>query len=484
MHDGPRREDIYSKVLRYSAYTDRHFGVGPFLWKNTILRKAKRSAIAPEPCLIYTTYMHDNRKKAQHIWIVFLVTLLTTVTVGVILIYVLFGKKDAPDTSMPPESVSPAVTTAVTARIEKIEPTPESEPESVEEPKTEEDDSRYGSVLADEELCREQQIYSREAVSEDEINLLFAGDISLAKGYAIVETLKSNGGDISAAFSEETLDVMRGADVFMLNNEFTYTRRGEPTFEKQYTFRADPDDVHYLDDMGADIVSLANNHSYDYGEISLLDTLDTLEGDGMPYVGAGHNIDEAARPVYYIVNDVKIGYVSATQIERNEYPDTRGATDSTPGTFRCWYNDRILDVIAGMKNECDYVVVYVHWGTELMETTDWAQDDLAPKLVSAGADLIIGDHPHILQKLDYIGDVPVIYSLGNYWFNSKTMDTGLLEVTLDTEGNTSTVRFIPAIQSGCRTAVVSGDEKARILNYMQSISADVDIDADGYVTKK
>lgn len=433
----------------------------------------------------YTTYMHNNRKKAQHIWIVFLVTLLTTVTVGAAAVWVLFGKNGAADSRSGPYTVSPSATTAVTARIEKIEPTPESVTASEEETETVEvDGSKYGSILADEELCRKEHIYSREAASQDEIRLLFAGDISLAEGYAIVETLKSNGGDISSAFSGETLDIMRGADVFMLNNEFTYTRRGEPTFEKQYTFRANPDNVHYLDDMGADIVSLANNHSYDYGEVSLLDTLDTLEGDEMPYVGAGRNIEEAARPVYFIVNDVKIGFVSATQIERQSNPDTRGATDNSAGTFRCWYNDRILDVIGRMKQECDYVVAYIHWGTELEENTDWAQDELAPKLANAGVDLIIGDHPHILQKLDYIGDVPVIYSLGNYWFNSKTMDTGLLEVTLDLEGDTSAVRFIPAIQSGCRTAIVSGEEKSRILDYMQSISTGVSIDGDGYVTRR
>jgi len=429
--------------------------------------------------------MHSNRKKAQHIWIVFLVTLLTTVTVGVLLIYALFGKKEAPDTSAPPESVSPAVTNTVTARIEKIEPTPVPEPVSEEETETEpEVESRYGAILADEEFCRENHIYSREAASEDEIRLLFAGDISLADGYAIVVTLKSAGGDIASAFSAETLNAMRDADVFMLNNEFTYSRRGEPTAEKQYTFRANPDNVHYLDDMGADIVSLANNHTYDYGEISLLDTLDTLEGDDMPYVGAGRNIEEAARPVYYIVNDVKIGYISATQIERQPNPDTRGATDNSAGTFRCWYDDRILDVISDMKKNCDYVIAYIHWGTELETDTDWAQDDLAPKLAGAGADLIIGDHPHILQKLDYIGDTPVIYSLGNYWFNSKTQDTGLLEVVLNRDADTTAVRFIPAIQSGCRTSMAAGEEKARILEFMRSISLNVDIDPDGYVTKR
>ena len=426
--------------------------------------------------------MHNNRKKAQHIWIIFLVTLLVTVTVGVVVMYAISGKGKATEPVDKTEDTGLDVTNTVTAKIEKIEPTAEVETEEPESVTV--DDSRYGAVLADEEYCREHRIYGKDAASEEEIKLLFAGDISFADGYANMGMLRDRGGEMSAAFDEETIDLMRGADVFMVNNEFTYSTRGEPTPEKQYTFRARPETVRYLDDIGADVVSLANNHVYDFGEISLLDTIDTLEGAGIPYVGAGRNIEEAVKPVYFVVNDVKIGIVSATQIERLDIPDTKGATENSAGTFRCWFNDRVCNVIADTKKECDYVIAYIHWGTEMQETTDWAQDELAPKLANAGADLIIGDHPHILQKLDYIGDTPVIYSMGNYWFNSKTLDTGLLEVTLDTGGNTTAIRFIPAIQSGCRTSVVSGDEKARILDHMRSISPGVSIDPEGYVTKK
>ncbi len=430
----------------------------------------------------YTTYMHNNRKKAQHIWIVFLVTLLVTVTAGAAVMYAVSGKGKATESLDRTEVTGSDVSDTVTAKIEKIEPTEEVTPE---EPETEkEDESRYGALLSDEEYCREHRIYAKDAASEDEIKLLFAGDISFADGYANMGMLRDRGGEISAAFDEETMDIMRGADVFMVNNEFTYSTRGEPTPEKQYTFRARPETVRYLDDIGADVVSLANNHVYDYGEISLLDTIDTLEGADVPYVGAGRNIEEAIRPVYFVVNDVKIGIVSATQIERLDIPDTKGATENSAGTFRCWFNDRVCNVITDTKDECDYVIAYIHWGTEMQEATDWAQDELAPKLKNAGADLIIGDHPHILQKIDYIGNTPVIYSLGNYWFNSKTLDTGLFEVTLGTDGNTAAVRFIPAIQSGCRTSVVSGDEKSRILDHMQSISSGVTIDSEGFVAKK
>lgn len=373
----------------------------------------------------------------------------------------------------------------VVAIVEEITEEPAPEPVTVEETTEEEvDNSRYGKQLADEEFCRENHVYAKDAMSDDEITLLFAGDVGLSEGYANLGQLLGRGGDISEGFDENTLDTMRSADIFMINNEFPYTDRGAPTPNKTYTFRCSPEHVHYIADMGADIVSIANNHTYDYGEISLLDTLDTLEGAGMPYVGAGRNIEEAVKPTYFVVNDVKIAFVSATQIERVSNPDTKGATETTPGTFRCFYDDRVCDVVSEAKANSDYVVAYIHWGTELEVNPDWAQLELAPKLQAAGADLIIGDHPHILQKIDYIGNTPVIYSLGNYWFNSKTQDTGLFKVTLNTDASVKNVQFVPAIQSGCRTNIQTDGEKTRIINYMQSISEGISLDEEGYVTKR
>ena len=102
-------------------------------------------------------------------------------------------------------------------------------------------------------------------------------------------------------------------------------------------------------------------------------------------------------------------------------------------------------------------------------------------MVAAGADLIIGDHPHCLQKIDVIQGVPVIYSLGNFWFNSKTVDTGMVKVTLNRDG-LQEFQFIPCLQSGCETTLLQGEEKERVLGDMRSISGSVQIDEDGYVT--
>lgn len=90
------------------------------------------------------------------------------------------------------------------------------------------------------------------------------------------------------------------------------------------------------------------------GEVSLTDTLDTLEAIGMPYVGAGRNLDEAVKPVSFIANGRKITFVSATQIERTLPPDTKGATETTPGVFRCLEINKLLEVISAAKADSDF----------------------------------------------------------------------------------------------------------------------------------
>lgn len=360
-----------------------------------------------------------------------------------------------------------------------IDPLPEKTPAETQP----EDVSRYGKELADEDFCRENRIYAKKTASDEEIVLAFAGDISFAQGYANMSTLAQRGGDIRDCFDEFMLKEMENADVFVLNNEFTYTDRGAPTENKTFTFRAHPEHVEYLHDLGVDLVSLANNHCYDYGEISLLDTLDTLEGAAIPYVGAGRNIGEAIKPVYFIANDYKIAFVSATQIEQGDYPDTKGAGENSAGVFRCWNDDRVCDVVREAKGHSDFVIAYIHWGTEMTDELHWAQPDLAKKLADAGVDLIVGDHPHCLQEIAYVNNVPVIYSMGNFWFNSKTQDTGILKVVLNENGMQS-LQFVPAIQSGCKTTIAGDADRKRILAYIQSLSPTINMDPAGYITSK
>jgi poly-gamma-glutamate synthesis protein (capsule biosynthesis protein) len=313
------------------------------------------------------------------------------------------------------------------------------------------------------------------------VTFAFAGDVLLDDEYAIMYRYKLRGSDITDTFSADLLEKMRGADVFMLNNEFPFSTGGEPTEDKQFTFRANPSNVDVYGLLGVDVVSLANNHAYDYGEEALLDTFETLENADISYVGAGRNIDEAKKPVYIIANGMKIAVVSATQIERNSSPDTKEATATNAGVLRCMDETKLLEVIDEAKSNSDFVILYIHWGTESEEETDWLQEKQAHVYAEAGVDLIIGDHPHCLQKLDVVSGVPVAYSLGNYWFNSKTQDTCLVEVGIGKEG-LDYFKFVPCRQEDCRTRELSGIEKAQLFNYMRELSPNVQIDDEGYVT--
>lgn len=327
------------------------------------------------------------------------------------------------------------------------------------------------------------QIYAKETANPEEVSVVFAGDILFDDNYAVMARMKQRGGTIEGSISADMLEVMRGADIFMVNNEFPYSNRGEPTPDKKFTFRGRPEYASYLLDMGADIVSLANNHASDYGTVSLTDTIDVLNSIHMPFVGAGRDIEEAAKTVYFVANGMKIAFLSATQIERMENPATRGATENSPGVFRCLNIERLLEEIREAKQNSDFVIVYVHWGTESTDQIDWAQREQAPKIAEAGADLIIGDHPHVLQPVGYCGNVPVIYSLGNYLFNSKAQDTCLVKAVLNA-GGLKSLQFIPGRQQDCSVTMHYGAEKERVLTYMRSISPGVNIDADGYLTKQ
>lgn len=340
---------------------------------------------------------------------------------------------------------------------------------------------KYTDVLNDPDYMVENNIYAKDAASPEQVTITFAGDILFDERYAVMAGVAQKGGDIENGIAPDLIREMKSADIMMLNNEFPYSDRGEPLEDKQFTFRARPSAVSYLNDLGVDIVALANNHAYDYGETAFLDTMSTLEEAGVVYVGAGHNLQEARRPVCYIINNMKIAIVSATQIERLDNPDTKGATESSAGVFRCWNGNNLLETVREAAKDNDFVIVYLHWGTENVTEIDWTQEKQAAEVAEAGADLIVGAHPHCLQQISVVNGVPVAYSLGNFWFNSKTLDTGMIKVTLNENGLQS-YQFIPCLQSGSKTTMLQGEEKQRVIDFMQSISEDVQIDADGYVT--
>ncbi|MBR6451661.1 MAG: CapA family protein [Lachnospiraceae bacterium] len=347
----------------------------------------------------------------------------------------------------------------------------------------------------------DNKLYTMEAADKDRVTISFIGDINFCEDYANMRVLRDQeGGRLSGCILPDVMETMRSADIMMANNEFAYSDRGSPTDGKKYTFRAKPEHVEKLHEMGVDIVALANNHAYDWGPDALMDTFDLLREHKIPYVGAGRNLAEAMHPVYVKVNGRTIAFVAATQIERTPNPDTKEATETEPGVLRTLDPTKFLTVIDEAEHNADFTIVYVHWGSENTDLVEESQRELAQKYVNAGADLIIGDHSHCLQGIDYVGGVPIFYSLGNFWFNSKRVDTCIVSVTIDTtraeadpESETEgpafadalpieSIRFIPCVQQSCHTRLADEADAERILNYLQGISNHALVGSDGLIT--
>lgn len=327
----------------------------------------------------------------------------------------------------------------------------------------------------------QENVYYKDGSNGEEIVLDFTGDINLAEGWSTTEFMDRQANGIFDCLSSDLILELQNADVLMINNEYTYSNRGYPIPGKAYTFRASPSRVEVLQQLCVDIVSLANNHVYDYGEDALLDTLETLEDAGIPYVGAGRNLDEAKKIVYFVINGRKIAIVSATQIERS-YNYTREATEDTPGVLKTLNPEKFSEVIREADRNSDYVIAFPHWGTEGTNLYGSDQKALAEAFVEAGADVIIGGHTHCLQGISYIEDVPIIYSLGNFWFNGNTIETGVAQVRIQKDGSLK-FRFLPCIQSGTRTRLLTeGSQKEEVLDFMRGLSKDVKMDEEGYVT--
>ena len=162
----------------------------------------------------------------------------------------------------------------------------------------------------------------------------FIGDVSLADNWYIMPKYDERKKGIYGILSEQTVDIMKKSDIMIANSEFTVSDRGEKMPGKYYTFRASPQRLKIYEEMGVDLVTLANNHVYDFGKTAFYDMIDSLNEYKIPYIGAGKNIEEEKKPYYFIINGYKFAFVNATRAEK--YIMTPEAKENTPGVFRCY----------------------------------------------------------------------------------------------------------------------------------------------------
>lgn len=228
--------------------------------------------------------------------------------------------------------------------------------------------------------------------------------------------------------------VLRAADICIVNLECAVSDVGEPQ-AKSYTFRAPPECVGALVDAGIDVVSLANNHALDWGPEALVQTRALCEAAGIAVVGGGRDDTEARRPAVVERNGLRIavlGYVDAPA----EGSFSRASWKAAPGTPGvAWLDiDEMVADIAAAKREADHVVVMAHFGHEYHSTPSETQRLQARAAIDAGATVVAGHHPHVLQPVEEYGPGVIAYSLGNFVFDGfdpPANTSAILRVDID-----------------------------------------------------
>lgn len=264
------------------------------------------------------------------------------------------------------------------------------------------------------------------------VKLAFVGDVLL--GEYVGQLLAQQGYDYPYA---HVGDKLRAADLAIANLETAITDAdGEKPGLKTYEFRSDPAVLPAFREAGFDLVNLANNHTLDFGPDALRDTMRHLKENGILHVGAGETADEAFQPAYIEANGLKIAVLGVSRV----IPDvTWKAGKNTIGLADTYNYTRPVEEIKKAAEQADIVVVLAHWGEEGMEEPHpQKQVELGRRFIDAGADLIVGSHPHVLQGVERYGNGWIAYSLGNFIFtkskNPLTYDTAILEAACTKEG--------------------------------------------------
>jgi poly-gamma-glutamate synthesis protein (capsule biosynthesis protein) len=247
--------------------------------------------------------------------------------------------------------------------------------------------------------------------------------------------------------------------------------------DKTYTFRGQPAHLGFLSYLGIDAVTMANNHTLDYGADAMEDTLVLLDGLGIGHVGAGMDQAGAAAPWMAEADGRTVAFLGATRV----VPATDWyAGQNKPGLFTTYDPAALNAAVAEARKTAGLVVVYVHWGEEMNPQAKPYQIELAHGYIDAGADLVIGSHPHVIQGLEFYRGKLIAYSLGNFVFTDASRDTMALQVSLEGDDLRARVFFVRI--HNLKTALVTDPEaKEAMRAHLQSLSPGVSIDGEGWV---
>ena len=281
----------------------------------------------------------------------------------------------------------------------------------------------------------------QEGPDDSEINLFFVGDIMLGRG---VEYMINKEGGPTGAPTEggsgypdfrfpflKIASELQKSDILFANLEGPISDRGVRV-GSIYSFRFKPEAIDGLVYGGFDILSLANNHMLDYQRIALEDTMNILKENNIDYIGAGFNKEEAFSLKTKEIKNTKIGFLAYTNLG----PENWQAGEKNSGMAWISENDigEIAEDIKKSKKEVDILIISLHAGEEYEENPTSFQTSFAMNCIENGADLVVGHHSHVVQKIERYNDGWIAYSLGNFifdqGFSEETMKSIILKVAI------------------------------------------------------
>jgi poly-gamma-glutamate capsule biosynthesis protein CapA/YwtB (metallophosphatase superfamily) len=268
------------------------------------------------------------------------------------------------------------------------------------------------------------------AEEEKVFTIILVGDIMLNRGIEYMVE-KYGGGDFKFPFQKIAEELKKG-DILFGNLEGPISDKGVKV-GSIYSFRADPKVIEGLTFAGFDIISLANNHAFDYGKEALEDNFLRLGKAKINYLGAGFTKEEAFSPIIKEVNETKVAFLAYTNLG----PETWRAGTNYPGIAWVKESDfeKIREDIESAKATSDILIVSLHAGEEYQKEPTQFQIDFAKMAIEAGADLAVGHHPHIVQRSEQYKNGWIFYSLGNFVFDQnfseETIRGQLLEVLIE-----------------------------------------------------
>lgn len=348
--------------------------------------------------------------------------------------------------------------------------------------------------------------------------IAMVGDIFLQ------ETLPQSD-DLAAARS-----LLNGADIAFGNLEAPVSERGAP-IDKWINMLMPPALLDDIQNLGIDILTLANNHAWDFGEPAFYDTLRHLRERGLPVVGAGEDLDAAWRAQIAAVADLKVAFLGATstlgpgsaaaenrpgvapiRVAEAYHLDPLASLEQ-PGSApyvhtRAWREDlaRAIAAVGKAKSQADFVLIALHWGVppfwrpRFQDGLAEYQVEVGHALIEAGADLIVGHHPHSLQEIEVYRGKPIFYSLGNFVFhhnrgpvsdtpvsrhapysvnvdrrNREWSETVIVIAEISADGRMS-IRLQPALLDGMgNPQLLAGDAARALIERLDALSPNAEI---------